>query len=164
MIHTDTQQRIRLTQPGYEHYSGQMGILFFEDGLSTHPVPFKDANRMSAVMICEFEDGSSCNPAQRLLDTAHQEAVFGRETTDKAPDDELPVSVSVEEPVLIALDQPKQDQPILRSSVVYSREDLEEIADKKGIAGLREIATPLGIKSNSITNLIEELAKATAAQ
>lgn len=164
MLHTDQPQKIRLTQEGFENYTGQMGITFFENGLSLYPVPFKDANRMSAVMICEFEDGTSCNPAQRLLDTANQEANGVRETEDEVAPEAPVVLPVVEAPVLVTLEAPVQEQPVLRSTVVYSREDLEEIADKQGIAGLREIAGPLGIKSNSITNLITELVKATAAQ
>lgn len=164
MLHTDEPQRIRLTQEGFENYTGQMGILFFEDGLSTHPVPFKDANRMSAVMVCEFEDGTSCNPAQRLLDTANQSHDQGRETTDQPPAEEPVVIAPVEEPVVITLTPAVDENAPARPTVVYSRDELADIADKKGIAGLREIATPLGIKSNSITGLIEELVKATAAQ
>lgn len=164
MLHTDEPQRIRLTQEGFEGYTGQMGILFFENGLSTHPVPFKDATRMSAVMICEFEDGSSCNPAQRLLDTAGQGADSTRQTEDEAFSPEPALPPVVEAPVEIVLAKATNpDQPAY-TGVVYSREDLSEIADSKGIAGLREIAAPLGVKSNSITGLIEELVKATAAQ
>ena len=44
MLHTDEPQRIRLTQEGFENYTGQMGILFFENGMTIDPVPFKDAN------------------------------------------------------------------------------------------------------------------------
>lgn len=161
MLHTDAPQRIRLTQEGYEHYTGQMGITFFEDGLSTEVVHFKDAHRMAAVLKCEFEDGSSCNAAQRLLDTAHQEAVVGRVTEDEVSVNPV-VTGSVEAPVVIKLEQEQKprDEAFTHS---YTRADLEEIADQKGIAGLREIATPLGLKSNSITGLIDELVKVSTA-
>lgn len=144
--------KIKLTQEGWEGYTGQMGVLQFVDGLSTSEVPFRDAARMSAVMNCEFEDGSSCNPAQRLLDTMGQEAVVGRETEIElvAP----PVSTIV--PSL-------SEQPVIVQKTDYTVAQLEEIADAKGIAGLREIAGPLGIKSNSITGLIAELTKAGVA-
>lgn len=155
MLHTDSQQRIRITQAGFENYNGQMGILFFENGLSTNPVPFKDANRLSATLLCEFEDGTSCNPAQRLLDTAGQEAPQARETFDEQPGAATAAPAARVTPVVEL-----QDQPAAQYTVVQ----LEEIADSKGIQGLRDIATPLGIKSNSITGLIAELIKAGVAQ
>lgn len=144
--------KIKLTQEGWAGYNGQMGVLQFVDGLSTTEVPFRDAARMSAVMNCEFEDGSSCNPAQRLLDTMDQGAVVGRETEVEtvAP----PVSTVV--PSLT-------EQPVIVQKAEYTVAQLEEIADAKGIVGLRDIATPLGIKSNSITGLIAELTKAGVA-
>ena len=163
MLHTEAPQRIRLTQEGYEHYTGQMGITFFEDGLSTDVVPFKDANRMAAVLKCEFEDGTSCNAAQRLLDTAQQEASVERVTEDEVKTDAAPVvAAPVETPVVINLtpaERPRDEA----NTHSFSRADLEEIADQSGIAGLREIATPLGLKSNSISGLIDELVKVSTA-
>jgi len=38
---------------------------------------------------------------------------------------------------------------------IYSREELEKIADDKGIKGIREISDPLGLKSTSIVPLID---------
>jgi len=154
MLHTDAQQRIRITQAGFEKYTGQMGILFFEDGLSTHAVAFKDANRISAVMTCEFEDGTSCNPAQRLLDTKGQEAIVGRETIEMT---EAGVSIA-------PLSAPAAPAQQAASTASYTVAQLEAVADDKGIAGLREISDPLGIKSNSIVGLIAELTKAGVAQ
>jgi hypothetical protein len=141
--------KIKLTQEGWAGYNGQMGVLQFVDGLSTTEVPFRDAARMSAVMSCEFEDGSSCNPAQRLLDTMGQEAVVGRET-------EVETAAPPASTVVPSL----TEQPAIIQKAEYTVAQLEEIADAKGIVGLRDIATPLGIKSNSITGLIAELTKA----
>lgn len=39
----------------------------------------------------------------------------------------------------------------------YSREDLEAIADTKGIAGLRAIADEFGVKGRSVSDLIEAI-------
>lgn len=38
-----------------------------------------------------------------------------------------------------------------------TREELEAIADEKGISGLREIGNELGVKSNSIEDLIGKI-------
>ena len=42
-----------------------------------------------------------------------------------------------------------------------SREELEAVADDGGISGLRAIAEPLGVKSNSIDGLIDAILKAS---
>ena len=173
--------KIKLTQPGWETYTGQMGILQFVDGVSVTDVPFRDAARMSAVLVCEFEDGSSCSPSQRLLDTAGVEAPVGRpvEITDPALVIDLPVAEggvekpAVDEDEAARIEESERaeseedevvsegDEPVVDSNL-YTLEELSAIADAKGIAGLREIAGPMGIKSNSITGLIEELLKASA--
>lgn len=177
--------KIKLTQSGWETYTGQMGILQFVDGLSVTDVPFRDAARMSAVMVCEFEDGSSCSPSQRLLDTAGVEAPVGRpvEVTDPGLVVDLPVADSgVEKPEVDEDEAARLEAARLKAEAegkeavsegedtggepvdpsLYTLDELSAIADSKGIAGLREIAGPMGIKSNSITGLIDELMKASA--
>lgn len=177
--------KIKLTQPGWEGYTGQMGVLFFENGTSTADVAPKDAVRMAATMLCEYEDGTSCSPSQRLLDTTNQEATSVRETTD----DETPAGklVDVEAPVEVVL-QPesktRDDGNIIQagtndgvvelkdeddgeeeaaatnavdSQPAYTNAELEAIADSKGISGLREIAEPHGVKSTSIKGLIDSI-------
>jgi len=42
----------------------------------------------------------------------------------------------------------------------WTREELEVIADKNGISGLRAIAKPLGIKGRGIDELIDEITAA----
>ncbi|MFW6855381.1 hypothetical protein ACODYM_29240 [Burkholderia gladioli] len=133
--------KLRLTQPGWERYTGQMGVIQFVDGLSDNDVLPIDAVRMGAVMGCEWEDGKTSNVAQRLLD----------ESGTPAPDLELQRQVEIER--AIELTPP----PVERK---YSPEELAAIADEKGITGLRDIAAPLGIKGNSISGLIEAIMKA----
>lgn len=45
----------------------------------------------------------------------------------------------------------------------FTREELEKIADEKGIKGIREIADPLGLKSNSIVPLIDAILEKQAS-
>lgn len=134
--------KLRLTQPGFETYTAQMGVTFFENGLSTTDVSVMDATRMAAVMGCEWEDGTPANVGQIYLDNMHTEApVFA---APGAPDKLVVADVSV-------------------VSVGYSEADLAAIADAKGIAGLRDIADTLGIKGNSIGGLIAAILKAQVA-
>ncbi len=131
--------KLRLTQKGFDNYTGQMGVVFFENSLSTTDVSVLDATRMSAVMSFEWEDGSAANIAQHLLDRA------GMTAPVSSP------SVSAVETNSEPTEKPKS----------YTEADLAAIADAKGIAGLREISEPLGVKGNSIRGLIDSIVQAT---
>jgi len=143
--------KIRLTQKHYETYTGQMGITNFVDGLSTTDVLPNVAGRMAAVMQCEWEDGTPANVAQVYQDNMHTEAPIASEerAAEKA-----------------AADQAVQEQVVeaQASLALHTAETLGAIADEQGITGLRAIAEPFGIKSNSIGGLIEALLKAGVAQ
>ncbi len=131
--------KLRLTQPGFENYTAQMGVTFFEEGLSTADVLPMDATRMAAVMQCEWEDGSPANVGQIYLDNMHTPAG-------------VDVVVERETPAVISA-----------PSVKYTEQELGDIADKEGIAGLRAIADAFGIKGNSINGLIASILTVAAA-
>lgn len=136
--------KLRLTQPGFATYSGQMGVIQFVDGVSSDDVQSIDAIRMAAVMLCEWADGSSPSIAQAILDHAHTPAPMLL-PGEPAPSD---TATTLEAP-------PSQSLPISQSlPVSYTEAQLAAIADRDGIKGLRVIGDPLGIKANSIIDLI----------
>jgi hypothetical protein len=137
--------KLRLLDPGMQHYTAQMGAVFFVDGVSTADVSHKDACRIAAVYRCEYEDGTNPSVSQFLLDSMHMPAVSTSATTvvtEQAPVQAAPAPAAV-------------------AAVVYNEADLAQIADEKGIGGLREIAETMGIKGNSIRSLIDAIVKAT---
>jgi hypothetical protein len=138
--------KLRLTQPGFEGYSAQMGVVFFENGLSTTDVSPHDAIRMAAVMGCEWEDGSPANVGQMYLDGMNVPAPSDQEQRDAHG----------------SSDQTGGDVA-KQTGVSYTEEQLAAIADDKGITGLRDIAEPLGIKGNSIRGLIDAIVKVAGA-
>jgi hypothetical protein len=140
--------KIRLTQTGFENYNGQMGVVFFEAGLSTNDVRPIDAIRMSAVMQCEWEDGRSANVAQSILDNANTSAPMFSVVPGADNDAEAAAAAELAE-VVASIEDP--DMP---KTAMWTKEQLGAIADRDGIAGLRDIATPLGIKGNSIKEMI----------
>ena len=145
--------KVRLTQPGFENYTGQMGVIFFVDGLSTDDVSSMDARRLSAVMSCEAEDGSNISLTQDLIDKNNDEAPVVPELqrgNDTVPEMEQGVALIEEE-------GDEVESP--EGPKVYTQAELEAIADAEGIKGIRAIAEPLGIKNNSIAGLINELVK-----
>lgn len=144
--------KLRLTAAGWERYTGQMGVIFFEEGLSVGDVLAVDAVRVAGVIGAEWEDGTPANVSQIYLDNMHTEAKSVAEQRQA----DLPDAPKTVDP-----DEAKNKAEML--GVTYTEDQLAEIADKQGISGLRDIATPLGIKSNSIAGLIEAILKAAGA-
>lgn len=132
--------KLRLTQAGFENYTGQMGVTFFEDGLSTNEVSTMDATRMAAVMQCEWEGGATASVTQRLLDEANTPAPIFEAAPEAEPLVDLEVQDEAAEP-----------------SKQWTLEELEAVADDHGIAGLRAIGEEIGVKNVSIKGLIEEI-------
>lgn len=138
--------KLRLTQEGFATYAGQMGVIFFEDGLSTADVAVRDAVRMSAVMGCEWEDGTPASVAQSILDNAHTPAPMFVSGADGQHD---PTTKYEGAGMFSAAPVAPQ----------FVEAELEALADKEGIKGLRVLADPLNIKGNSIKDLIAALLK-----
>lgn len=144
--------KLRLTQEHYETFTGQMGVVFFENGLSTDDVKASDAVRMASQFLCAWEDGTTASVAQSLLDHSHATiGTIGVEmNADQAIKQEADRSKHEEDKLNARVEKPKMP-------VGYTEKELSAIADEQGIKGLRAIAEPLGIKSNSIESLIEAL-------
>jgi hypothetical protein len=174
--------KLRLTAPIWKTFTGALGVIVFENGLSTTDVLETDATQVASLVGAEWEDGETANVAQRLLDTAHAEAPVekapshGGETAnpvtepepDSEPDSEPALDLELKprpEPVPNeSLPNESLPNELLPNESLWTEEELAKIADAKGIAGLREIATPLGIRGTSIRALIESLLKASAAK
>lgn len=139
--------KLRLTAAGWETYTGQMGVINFENGLSVGEVLAIDAVRVAGVIGAEWEDGTPANVSQIYLDNLKTEAAVMQD--NRQP----------EAPVV----EVKKVGEVAAPTVAYTEEQLAEIADKQGIAGLREIADPLGLKGNSIAGLISAILKAAGA-
>lgn len=137
--------KLRLTQAGFENFTGQMGVVWFENGLSTTDVLPIDGVRISAAIGASWEDGSMPNKGDMYLTSSDVPAHVGQaDRSEQAPTPAAPVDAA-----------PTQgDAP-----AVYTEAQLAAIADEKGIAGLRAIADPLGIKGTSIVGLIAEILK-----
>lgn len=134
--------KLRLTQAGFEKYTGQMGVVMFEDGLSVGDVLPIDAIRISAAIGADWEDGSAANVGDMYLNNMDAPAFVGRP--------------EVEQTI-------QETNEVVKTSVApgtaYSKDDLAKIADAEGIAGLRAIADPIGVKGTSIVGLIEAILK-----
>jgi len=128
-------QHLIITQAGFENYTGMLGIHEFVDGRSVLPVEGLHANRIAGAFESRWEDGTNASPAAQLI-----EAWAGRPATV------MHMPVEVEDLTKCEIQGTK-----------WTLEQLEEIADKQGIAGLREVAAEYRLKGKSIPGLINAI-------
>ena len=123
--------KVKITQSGWSGFSGLLGQVMFENGISVEDIGKGDAAFLAGILQVE-EVGTGHNPSdtQRIVDQYANAAAVEK--------------VVVEAPAPVEFES-------------YSKEQLEQIADAKGIKGLREIADPLAIKGLSIAELIEKI-------
>lgn len=139
--------KVRLEEAGFETYTGQMGVIFFENGISTNEVLVIDAVKLSCVMRVTWEDGTSPSVTQSILDNADTPAPIvadGRVVTSKGD--------------VVAEKKVTANQVIADTG--YNEAQLGKIADKDGVGGLRVIADELKVKGKSIKELIDGILKA----
>lgn len=132
--------QIRILEPGWETFSDFLGEVEFKDGVSINPVTRFQAQRIGGNIKIEMLDGSDPSEAAE-----HAELV----------NSEVPLTV-FDAPVIA-----EEAQPIVYD---FTRESLEDTADKKGLAGLRPIGEKYGVKSNSIIGLIDNLMALTGEE
>lgn len=147
--------KLKLTQAGFETYTGQMGVVMFEDGLSVGDVLAIDAIRISAAIGAEWEDGSAANVGEMYLNNMHSPAHVGGNDINE-------MSMPVEEPTGKNAPVPEGTEVVAEST--YTEDSLADVADKEGIAGLRTIADTMSVKGTSIVGLIAGIMKAQAAK
>jgi hypothetical protein len=149
-------KRIKIVQKGWENYTSWLNGVEFENGVSLTAVPRHIADRIggtiSVVEITNGEEGDTVNPAARLISGKDVEAAVVKPLLHPTPEE-----VEKERK---ALAEAAGTKP---ASVFYSREALEEIADHKGLKGLREVAAPWNVRDRSIPALINEILKAQDA-
>lgn len=146
--------KLKITQRGFENYSGQMGMILFKDGISVNDVPEHEALRLSALFGCTWDTDEQVvitrNPAE-------MSAPVGRETHLVETDgtlEEVAGNDGADRPTFIEPDF--TDAPI-KITKRYSLDELEEIADRDGIKGIRAVAGKYGIRGSSINGLIDEI-------
>jgi hypothetical protein len=141
--------RIKITQDGWAGFTGNIGGVDFVDGVSIDVVTQIQSDRIS------------CSVLTVNADTDEQVGVTTRYLAEQA----TPMSVEEALPVIT-------DEEIAASIVAaaehtvehyFTGDELEAIADEKGIAGLRAVAEPLGVKARAIPDLIANILAAQDA-
>lgn len=173
--------KVKIVQPGWETYTGLMGLTEFVDGVSTGPVTGRERARLGAVVQVEdLDTGHQVGPATDFLlaqDTpapvgtgviqvTREEVIKERKTANakrKAENEKAQAAKTAkaskkQKPgVEVHAVEPEAFDPAAAEIKRYDRAELEAIADEKGIGGLRPIAGAKGIKGNSIEGLIRAI-------
>lgn len=144
--------KLKIIQKGFENYTGQMGMILFKDGVSVDDVKERDALRLSACMACRWVNDEPITITKVEIEPS---APIGR-SAYLVETDGMPKPVAGNDGRTIYVEDDLTDAPI-KVTRFYSRLELEEIADTKGIKGIREIAAPLGIRGTSINALIDDI-------
>ncbi len=144
--------KIRLIDDGYTQFTGLFGTVEFKDGVSVGEVAARDARQLAAVLGVAVVGGDTDLSASAEFQAAKD---VPASTTN------LPTLAELIERGEIEVEAAPTKQEVTVPPV-YTREDLEKIADKGGIAALRAIGDPLGARANSIANLIVAIMKALA--
>lgn len=147
---------IKIIQPGWDKFNGDLEGVRFENGVSTEHLNLNAAERLGSMFdIVDLESGEPISAASRLLKGREQTVSPGRATIRvediKAQEDSEVIS-DAEEIVESSVEE-KQELEF----PAYTREQLEKIADEGGITKLREFAKDYDVKGNSIIKIIDGL-------
>lgn len=167
-------QQYKILERGFESYTGHIGPIEFVDGVTVSEVDELALMRISGAMrVVNVETEEQVGLTSKLLagkdDRAEVRAPLPREIAQAKTEDRPVAEAKSEEPTKVeepakveeSAKEEKTEEPAkVEPLVVYSREELEAIADRAGITGLREIAADFGVKNTSIRGLIEEILKA----
>lgn len=146
--------KIRIVGNGYEAFTGMFGDVEFKDGVSVCPVSPSQARFFASITTVEnAEDGTELGDNARFQSAMNMEA----QTFNLPTLAELQASCQCAE---VGHDESEPQ----KAEVAHTKESLEAIADKGGIAELRKIAEPLGIKGTSIGKIIDGILCAQSAQ
>lgn len=145
---------LKIVSKGWAGYNGQLNIITFKDGISTEPVIRRVADRIAAcVQVVECDaDG---NEGAEAVNVGVQHRLID-ETASRAP---------IAKPLATQTEADKQMEARLDAAraltapidSLFTREDLEKIADEKGIKGLRDVADAWSVKGRGIPELIEKV-------
>lgn len=146
---------IKITQPGFEGYTGDLGSTPFVDGVSVEPLTRRQMDHIAAllsvVIVDEDEEEIQAGVTARLVGGATIRAEVA-----------TPLARQTEAEKASELATVKKVAGVAPSTRVYKLEELETIASKDGIAGLRPIGRQWGVKGRAIPDLIEAILREQA--
>ena len=146
--------KIKFVAPDLAAFTGMYGSIEFKDGLSVTDVTEQEVRLYGAITAIEVV-GEGFTPDKTYDEVKNVGAVVVN----------LPTLAEIRKraaAVATALMAPAAGQEVSAPATVYTKEQLEAIADKQGIAGLRAIGEQMGVRATSISKLIREILEAQA--
>jgi hypothetical protein len=145
---------LRFTAKGWKKYTGEFCMVQFVDGVSVEPLPRNVMDRIASMLPAEIVDENGvpegeAGPIARYLNMKHVEIEIP-EPLDRMTPAEL--RQERRDALARALRNPAQR--------IYTKQELEAIAELEGIKGLRAIGDLWGVRDRAINNLIFEILKA----
>jgi hypothetical protein len=184
--------KVKITEPGWAGYTGPLGMSEFVNGVSVDHVSESEALRLGSIMsihaldkdgneIEQVSPGIEWNRVRTMsapvvapvpTDAELAKTAAAATALKSAEDAELEAMIAAEEAekkaaaeaAALAATNGNADEKKIETAKVWTREELEVVADAKGIAGLREIADPLNVKSNAIPSLIDKIIQAQSPE
>jgi hypothetical protein len=145
--------KIRLTQKGWEGYTGDFGGQQFVDGVSVEQLPRNIVDRLSANVNCVTIDAEGEETPAGIA-----RRIIGGQTIPVTSLEPLKRQSAKEKD-----DELKNDRMTTKAKSqvqFYTANELEALAARSGIHGLREVAKPWGCKDRSINKLIKAILEA----
>ena len=138
-------RRLRIVEPGFESVTDRIGLVDFVDGVSTQPVNYQEASIIGANFRTEDADesGYQISPAATMDRFQH---------------------TTIEDDVVRAFGAGEHVN--LNGGAVMERftlTELEAIADRNGLSGVRDIARAWGETGRSIKECIDAILTAQGA-
>ena len=171
--------KVRLAAKGWEKFSGNFGFQAqFKDGVSVNDLTPRQIARIgSTTLIVCAETGVQVGPAQIALllqgkpipVAPAMQSLVQRQAEDALDTERVEAerrqladaekARKAEEAAALEEARRKAEDSV-DEVVIYTRDELEAIASNNGIAGLRDIAKPLGVRARAIKEMIDEILEA----
>ena len=132
--------KVRINVPGWEKFTGLLGVVPFEDGVSVRELVPEEKARIGSIIGIEDVDGGQVGAGVEMA---------------KIHGAKAPVAAPAPKP------EPKPEAP---AELKYNREKLEAIAEEGGIKAIRKIADEFDVKGVEISKMIDEIVEAQKAK
>ena len=126
---------VSIDQKGWEKYTGYLGMVPFENGVSTRPLTDIEMRQIGAsIRLVNVESDEQVGPSVTMVNARA-------------------VSAEVKAPLPTVAEKPEV-------TLEFDRDALEKLADEGGIKAVREVAAKFGVKGVGIDKMIEDTLEA----
>lgn len=151
--------KIRLLDPGFAGYTGLFGVVEFIDGVSVE-ISAAEAERFGTILPVEVVggefEGQNPSTTQKMVDLAKKNTEELGLREQALTQGQAPAPVVPPEPQAPVQTESTGEETKVPTelSYDYTAEQLAELADKQGIAGLRAFTDAYGVNGKSIAGII----------